>query len=49
MKFVRGKRQLPQERMWGFILVTEKRAGVRTFGIIFGQRIWGWQWNLSRP
>ena len=48
MKYVSGKRQFPQERTWGFVLVTERRAGVRTFGLILGQRVWGFQWNLTK-
>lgn len=48
MKFVRGKRQHRQERIWGFVLVTEERAGVRTFGLILGYSVWGWQWPLKR-
>lgn len=48
MKFVRGKRQFPQERLWGFLLVTEIRAGIRTFGLIAGRRVWGVQWKLTK-
>lgn len=47
MKLVRGKRQFPQERLFGFLLVTELRAGVRTFGFILGTRVWGFQWKLK--
>ena len=48
MKFVRGKRQFKQERMWGFVLITEDRAGVRTFGVIFGFSVVGVQWKIKR-
>lgn len=48
MKFVRGKRQFKQERMWGFILVAEPLAGVKTFGLIFGRSVWGIQWKIPR-
>jgi len=43
MKFVRGKRQFKQEQLWGFVLVTE--AGVRTFGLVLGRSVWGFQWK----
>lgn len=48
MRFVKGNRRIPQERIYGFVLVTEVRAGVRTFGFIFGTRIWGVQWKLKK-
>lgn len=48
MKFVHGKRQFRQERMWGFVLVTEERAGVRTFGLIFNRSVWGVQWPMKK-
>jgi len=48
MKFVRGKRQFWQEQMWGFVLVTEARAGVRTFGLILNRSVWGFQWKLTK-
>lgn len=48
MKFVRGKRQFKQERVWGLLLVTEPFAGVRTFGLIFGRSVWGFQWKLRK-
>ena len=47
MKFVRGKRRFKQERMWGFVLITEERAGVRTFGVIFGYSVVGVQWKIT--
>lgn len=48
MKFVRGKRQFKQERMWGFVLVHETLAGVKTFGLILGRHIWGFQWLITK-
>lgn len=48
MKFVHGKRQFHQESLWGFVLVTETIAGVRTFGLIIGKRVWGFQWKITR-
>lgn len=48
MKFIRGKRQHRQERLWGFVLVDEPRAGVRTFGVIFGRSVVGWQWATKK-
>jgi hypothetical protein len=49
MKFVRGKRMFRQELLWGFVLVTEVLAGVRTFGLILGRSVWGFQWKLPKP
>lgn len=48
MKFVRGKRQFKQERMWGFVLVHETLAGVKTFGLILGRHVWGFQWPITK-
>jgi len=48
MKFVRGKRQFKQEYIFGFVLVTEERAGVRTFGLILWRNVWGFQWKLPK-
>lgn len=48
MKFVHGKRQIHQELLWGFVLVTESVAGVRTIGFIFGRRVWGFQWRIKK-
>lgn len=47
MKFVHGKRMIKQEQVWGFVLVTERAAGVRTFGLILGTRVWGYQWKIK--
>lgn len=47
MKFVRGKRQFKQEQLWGFVLMTE--AGVRTFGLVLGRSVWGFQWKIMSP
>lgn len=46
MKWVSGKRQLPQERVFGFVLVTV--SGVRTFAFIIGQKCWGLQWKTNK-
>lgn len=48
MKFVRGKRQFKQEQLWGFVLITEALAGVRSFGLVIGNRMWGFQWKIPR-
>lgn len=48
MKFIHGKRQFRQERMFGFVLVTEERVGIRTFGLIFNRTVWGVQWLMRR-
>ena len=48
MRWVRGKRQIKQERAYGIIIVHEQRAGVRGFYFVWGQRAWGWQWKAKR-
>lgn len=48
MKFVRGKRRFPQEKIFGFLMVDEPRAGVRAFYFVIGQRAWGWQWAIRK-
>lgn len=48
MNFVRGKRRIPQERMYGFLKVNEPRAGVKAFYIVIGQRAWGWRWATRK-
>ena len=48
MKFVRGKRAFKQEKLWGFVLVAEPRAGVKTFGLILGRSVWGVQWPIRK-
>lgn len=46
MKFVRGKRQFPQERIFGITVVT--LAGVRTLALIIGTSCWGFQWKTKQ-
>ncbi len=48
MKWVHGKRLHRQEKLWGFTLVSELRAGVKTFGLILGYSVWGVQWLIRR-
>jgi len=47
MKFVRGKRTVRQEQLWGFVLITE--ASGRTFGVVLGRSVWGIQWKITSP
>lgn len=46
MKFVKGKRQFLEERVFGFVLVSV--AGVKTFALIIGRQCWGFQWTAKK-
>lgn len=48
MKFVRGKRRFPQEKIYGFLRVHEPRAGVMAFYIVIGYRAWGFKWATRK-
>lgn len=48
MRFIRGKRQIKQERAYGIIIVHEHRAGIRGFYFVWGVRALGWQWKDKR-
>lgn len=48
MRFVRGKRQYKEERLWGFVLVNMPNAGVKCFGLVIGYYMWGIQWKSRK-
>jgi hypothetical protein len=45
MRFVRGKRQIKQERLYGIVRVHEPRVGLCGVYFVWGDRAWGWQWK----
>ena len=47
MKFVRGKRQFKQERVYGLVIVSDTVGRVRTVALVFGQRAFGVQWKWT--
>ncbi len=48
MRYVKGKRLIKQERMWGFLHVREERAGVQAVYLVLGKKAWGFQWPLTK-
>jgi hypothetical protein len=48
MRFIRGKRKIQQEDVYGFVRVKEVRAGVQGFYLVIGKRAWGWTWTLKK-
>ncbi len=47
MKFIRGKRQFREEKLYGFVVYTSKRLKMRSFLFVIGQRAWGFQWLVK--
>ena len=46
MKFVRGKRQFKDEKLYGFVLYYSPRLRMRSLLFVIGHRAWGFQWVL---
>ena len=45
MKFIRGKRTIQQEHMYGIVKVNEYRVGINAILLVIGRRGWGVQWR----
>ena len=48
MKFIRGKRQFREEKLYGFVIFTSNRLHMRSFLFVIGHRAVGFQWLIRK-
>jgi len=48
MKLISGKRQFREECLFGFVLYTSFKLGLRSLLFVVGQRGWGVQWIMKK-